>query len=158
SIILLVMICLHDPLCFTSGILGVMLPSRWIKFSLISLPIFLELTFLGFVEAEENPEISEAYAVAAVPYFVFFKGADPSSLANKVGEIAGSTTSSEPASPASLGLAAGPTILETVKENAKATAKDRAQPLSTTTDALKTRPFGKAHQLSPCHVVHERYT
>ncbi|CAH2071668.1 unnamed protein product [Thlaspi arvense] len=101
------------------------------------------------VEAEENPEISEAYAVAAVPYFVFFKdgktvdtleGADPSSLANKVGKIAGSTTSSEPAAPASLGLAAGPTILETVKENAKATAKDRAQPVtSTTTDALKTR-------------------
>ena len=25
------------------------------------------------VEAEEQPEISEAYSVAAVPYFVFFK-------------------------------------------------------------------------------------
>uniref|UniRef100_A0A1J3CRA9 Monothiol glutaredoxin-S17 n=1 Tax=Noccaea caerulescens TaxID=107243 RepID=A0A1J3CRA9_NOCCA len=100
------------------------------------------------VEAEEHPEISEAYSVAAVPYFVFFKdgkavdtleGADPSSLANKVGKVAGSSTSAEPAAPASLGLAAGPTILETVKENAKATAQDRAQPVSTTTDALKTR-------------------
>jgi Grx4 family monothiol glutaredoxin len=101
------------------------------------------------VEAEEHPEISEAYSVAAVPYFVFFKdgkavdtleGADPSSLANKVSKVAGSSTSAEPAAPASLGLAAGPTILETVKENAKATAQDRAQPVSTTTaDALKTR-------------------
>ncbi|CAF2125407.1 unnamed protein product [Brassica napus] len=103
------------------------------------------------VEAEEHPEISEAYSVSAVPYFVFFKdgkavdtleGADPSSLANKVGRVAGSSTSAEPAAPASLGLAAGPTILETVKENAKATSKDRAQPLSTTTtttEALNTR-------------------
>ena len=57
------------------------------------------------------------------------EGADPSSLANKVGKIAGSSTSSEPAS---LGLAARPTILETVKENAKATVKDRAQPAPTT--------------------------
>ncbi|KAG2249339.1 hypothetical protein Bca52824_088967 [Brassica carinata] len=102
------------------------------------------------VEAEEHPEISEAYSVSAVPYFVFFKdgkavdtleGADPSSLANKVGKVAGSSTSNEPAAPASLGLAAGPTILETVKENAKATSKDRSQPVSTSTtkEALNTR-------------------
>ncbi|CAH8337593.1 unnamed protein product [Eruca vesicaria subsp. sativa] len=100
------------------------------------------------VEAEEHPEISEAYSVSAVPYFVFFKdgkvvdtleGADPSSLANKVGKVAGSSTSNEPAAPASLGLAAGPTILETVKENAKANSKDRAQPVSTTKEALNTR-------------------
>ncbi|CAN8308479.1 unnamed protein product [Cochlearia groenlandica] len=101
------------------------------------------------VQAEEHPEISEAYSVSSVPYFVFFKdgeavdtleGADPSSLANKVSKIAGSSTSAEPAAPASLGLAAGPMILETVKENAKATAKDRAQPVSTTAaDSLKTR-------------------
>ncbi|CAN8246240.1 unnamed protein product [Cochlearia groenlandica] len=100
------------------------------------------------VEAEEHPEISDAYSVSAVPYFVFFKdgktvdtleGADPSSLANKVGKIAGSSTSSEPAAPASLGLAAGPTILETVKENAKATAQDQTQPPVTTKDALNTR-------------------
>ncbi|KAJ0250206.1 Monothiol glutaredoxin-S17 [Hirschfeldia incana] len=102
------------------------------------------------VEAEEHPEISEAYSVSAVPYFVFFKdgkvvdtleGADPSSLANKVSKVAGSSTSNEPAAPASLGLAAGPTILETVKENAKATSKDRAQPLSspTTPETLNTR-------------------
>ncbi|KAF8092999.1 hypothetical protein N665_0393s0002 [Sinapis alba] len=110
------------------------------------------------VEAEEHPEISEAYSVSAVPYFVFFKdgkavdtleGADPSSLANKVGKVAGSSTSNEPAAPASLGLAAGPTILETVKENAKATSKDRAQPLSTTTEALNTR----LEKLTKSHTV-----
>ncbi|KAH6792917.1 thioredoxin family protein [Perilla frutescens var. hirtella] len=80
------------------------------------------------VEAEEQPEISEAYSVSAVPYFVFFKdgkaldtleGADPSSLANKVAKVAGSIRPGEPAAPASLGMAAGPTILETVQELAK---------------------------------------
>ncbi|CAI0468649.1 unnamed protein product [Linum tenue] len=80
------------------------------------------------VEAEEQPEISEAYSVSAVPYFVFLKdgktldkleGADPSSLANKVAKIAGSVNPSHPAAPASLGMAAGPTVLETVQELAK---------------------------------------
>ncbi|CAL5408791.1 unnamed protein product [Camellia sinensis] len=85
------------------------------------------------VEAEEQPEISEAYSVSAVPYFVFLKvtekdivfcldgetvdtleDADPSSLANKVAKIAGSIAHGEPAAPASLGMAAGPTILEIV--------------------------------------------
>ncbi|KNA11297.1 hypothetical protein SOVF_136490 [Spinacia oleracea] len=56
------------------------------------------------VEAEEQPEISEAFSVSAVPYFVFFKdgkavdtleGADPSSLANKVAKVAGSTGRSD---------------------------------------------------------------
>ncbi|KAL5538443.1 hypothetical protein UlMin_042751 [Ulmus minor] len=80
------------------------------------------------VEAEEQPEVSEAYSVSAVPFFVFAKdgktvdsleGADPSSLANKVAKVAGSINPGEPAAPASLGLAAAPTILETVKEFAK---------------------------------------
>ncbi|EEF43264.1 monothiol glutaredoxin-S17 [Ricinus communis] len=80
------------------------------------------------VEAEEQPEISEEFSVSAVPFFVFFKdgkkvdsleGADPSSLANKVAKAAGSVKSGEPAAPASLGMAAGPSILETVKELAK---------------------------------------
>ncbi|CDO99552.1 unnamed protein product [Coffea canephora] len=84
------------------------------------------------VEAEEQPEISEAYSVAAVPYFVFFKdgksvdtleGADPSALANKVAKVAGSVTADEPAAPASLGMAAGPAILETVKDFAKDNSK-----------------------------------
>ncbi|XP_010529416.1 PREDICTED: monothiol glutaredoxin-S17-like [Tarenaya hassleriana] len=101
------------------------------------------------VEAEEYPDISEAYSVSAVPFFVFFKdgknvdrleGADPSSLANKVAKVAGSITSAEPAAPASLGLAAGPTVLETVKEIAKdpgsLKAEDRAKP-GGLTDAIK---------------------
>ncbi|XP_059659187.1 monothiol glutaredoxin-S17 [Cornus florida] len=80
------------------------------------------------VEAEEQPEISEAYSVSAVPYFVFLKdgktadtleGADPSSLAHKVAEVAGPINPGEPAAPASLGMAAGPTILETIKEFSK---------------------------------------
>ncbi|KAJ9168863.1 hypothetical protein P3X46_020346 [Hevea brasiliensis] len=80
------------------------------------------------VEAEELPEISEEYSVSAVPFFVFFKngkkvdvleGADPSSLANKIAKVAGSVNPGEPAAPASLGMAAGPSVLETVKELAK---------------------------------------
>ncbi|KAK7252161.1 hypothetical protein RIF29_35921 [Crotalaria pallida] len=80
------------------------------------------------VEAEEQPEISEAYSVSAVPFFAFIKdgktfdtleGADPSSLANKVAKVAGSINPGQAASPASLGLAAGPSVLETVQELAK---------------------------------------
>ncbi|KAL6546614.1 Monothiol glutaredoxin-S17 [Orobanche minor] len=80
------------------------------------------------VEAEEQPDISEAYSVSAVPYFVFIKdgkivdtleGADPSSLANKVAKVAESIRPGEPAAPASLGMAAGPTVLEAVQEFAK---------------------------------------
>lgn len=80
------------------------------------------------VEAEELPEISESYSVSAVPYFVFFKdgklfdtleGANPSSLANKVLNVAGASNITEIAAPASLGMAAGPAVLETVKELAK---------------------------------------
>ncbi|KDP20960.1 hypothetical protein JCGZ_21431 [Jatropha curcas] len=80
------------------------------------------------VEAEEQPEISEEYSVSAVPFFVFLKdgkkvdtleGADPSSLANKVSKVAESVNPGEPAAPASLGMAAGSSILETVKELAK---------------------------------------
>ncbi|KAL5772444.1 hypothetical protein ACOSP7_012043 [Xanthoceras sorbifolium] len=102
------------------------------------------------VEAEEQPEVSEAYSVSAVPFFVFFKdgktvdtleGADPSSLANKVAKIAGSVNPGDPAAPASLGMAAGPTVLETVKElateNGSSKADKQVQPgLS---DALKKR-------------------
>lgn len=47
------------------------------------------------------------------------EGADPSSLANKVAKIAGSITPGDPAAPASLGMAAGPTVLETVQELAR---------------------------------------
>lgn len=45
--------------------------------------------------------------------------ADPSSLANKVASIAGYTNSAGPAAPASLGMAAGPTVIEKVQEMSK---------------------------------------
>ncbi|KAI4342979.1 hypothetical protein MLD38_027535 [Melastoma candidum] len=97
------------------------------------------------VEAEEQPEISEAHSVSAVPFFVFFKdgkvvdkleGADPSSLANKVAKVAGSINPGAPAAPASLGLAAGPTVLETVKELAKG-------------NGSASSPVGQKGQLAP---------
>ncbi|KAI9096038.1 hypothetical protein K1719_026185 [Acacia pycnantha] len=102
------------------------------------------------VEAEEQPEISEAYSVSAVPFFVFCKdgktfdtleGADPSSLANKVAKVAGSINPGDAASPASLGLAAGPTILEAVKEMAKenGSPKETSQVQPGLSDALKKR-------------------
>ncbi|KAH7669428.1 Peptide-N(4)-(N-acetyl-beta-glucosaminyl)asparagine amidase protein [Dioscorea alata] len=88
---------------------------------------FPHVVFLR-VEAEEQPEISEAYSVSAVPYFVFCKdgktvdtleGANPSSLANKVAKVAGSSDQVESAAPASIGMAAGPAVLESVKDLAK---------------------------------------
>ncbi|CAA3025841.1 monothiol glutaredoxin-S17 [Olea europaea subsp. europaea] len=102
------------------------------------------------VEAEEQPEISEAYSVSAVPYFVFFKdgtavdtleGADPTSLANKVAKVAGSISPGEPAAPASLGMAAGPTVLETVQEFGKKNGSARLGSLSPSGagDRLKER-------------------
>ncbi|XP_044496607.1 monothiol glutaredoxin-S17-like [Mangifera indica] len=102
------------------------------------------------VEAEEQPEISEAYSVSAVPYFVFFKdgksvdkleGADPSSLANKVAKVAGSVNPGEPAAPASLGMAAGATVLEAVKELAQENGSSQLnnQVQLGLSDALKKR-------------------
>lgn len=102
------------------------------------------------VEAEEQPVISEAYSVSAVPYFVFFKdgktvdtmeGADPSSLANKVAKVAGSINPGEAAAPASLGMAAGPTVLEIVKEFAKENGASQveSQLPSGLSDTLKIR-------------------
>nr|GMC78846.1 monothiol glutaredoxin-S17 [Ipomoea batatas] len=102
------------------------------------------------VEAEEQPEISEAYSVSAVPYFVFFKdgktvdtleGADPSTLANKVSKISGQITPGEPAAPASLGMAAGPTIIETVQNLVKNNGASQVESLAPSglSDGLKTR-------------------
>ncbi|XP_043702687.1 monothiol glutaredoxin-S17 [Telopea speciosissima] len=103
------------------------------------------------VDAEEQPEISEAYSVSAVPYFVFFKegksidtleGANPSSLANKVAKVAGSTNVGEvAAAPASLGMVAGPAVLETVKVFAKENGSSQKESSSTSglSDTLKKR-------------------
>ncbi|CAL4942641.1 unnamed protein product [Urochloa decumbens] len=88
------------------------------------------------VEAEEQPEISEAYGVSAVPYFVFCKegktvdtleGANPASLANKVAKIAGPASVAESAVPASLGVAAGPAVLEKVQELAQRNGSSAAE-------------------------------
>lgn len=112
------------------------------------------------VEAEEQPEISEAYSVCAVPFFAFSKdgktvdtleGADPSSLANKVAKVAGSVNPGDSAVPASLGLAAGPTVLETVKEFAKENGSSNVekQEQSGLSDMLK----GQLQQLINSHPV-----
>ncbi|KAJ0598527.1 putative peptide-N(4)-(N-acetyl-beta-glucosaminyl)asparagine amidase [Helianthus annuus] len=104
------------------------------------------------VEAEEQPEISEAYSVSAVPYFVFLKngktvdtleGAHPSELANKVSKIVGSIHAGEPAAPASLGMAAGPSVLEAIQDLAKIdnSPRGKTQPPAPAgiSDSLKTR-------------------
>lgn len=109
------------------------------------------------VEAEEQPEISELYSVSAVPYFVFFKdgkavdtleGADPSSLANKVAKIAGSITPGDPAAPASLGMAAGPTVLETVQE----LARENGAP-QVSSSGLDDRLTKRLQQLAASHPI-----
>ncbi|XP_077241762.1 thioredoxin family protein [Tasmannia lanceolata] len=101
------------------------------------------------VEAEEQPEISADYSISAVPYFVFCKdgktvdtleGANPSSLANKVAKIAGSTDLAESAAPASLGMAAGPAVLEAVKDFAKENGSSKKEdPTSGISNSLKKR-------------------
>lgn len=67
------------------------------------------------------------------------QGADPSTLANKVAKVAGSIYPGEAAAPASLGMAAGPTILETVREFAKENGASQidSQLPSGLTDSLK---------------------
>ncbi|KAL6562133.1 Monothiol glutaredoxin-S17 [Orobanche gracilis] len=106
------------------------------------------------VEAEEQPDISEAYSVSAVPYFVFIKdgkivdtleGADPSSLANKVAEVSESIRPGEPAAPASLGMAAGPTVLEAVQEFSKVNGASHIG--SQTTPIIADKVKNRLHQL-----------
>ena len=48
-------------------------------------------------------------------------------MANKVAKVAGSISPGEPAAPASLGLAAGPAVLETVQEFAKENGSSNAE-------------------------------
>lgn len=73
--------------------------------------------------------------------FDTLEGADPSSLANKVAKVAGSINPGDAASPASLGLAAGPTVLETIKEMAKenGSSKGNSQVQQGLSDALRRR-------------------
>lgn len=74
------------------------------------------------VEAEKHPDISGAYEVGVVPYFVFFKdglvvdkleGANPPELAHKLSKLATDVTKAEPASQ---GLAGGTAVLEVLKK------------------------------------------
>ncbi|CAD6205486.1 unnamed protein product [Miscanthus lutarioriparius] len=99
------------------------------------------------VEAEEQPEISEAHGVSAVPYFVFYKegktvdtleGANPASLANKVAKVAGPASVAESAVPASLGVAAGPAVLEKIQKIAQQNGSSAAESTNSgsTEDAL----------------------
>lgn len=69
------------------------------------------------------------------------EGADPSSLANKVAKVAGSINPGEAASPASLGMAAGSAVLETVKELAKEndSSKEKSQVQPGLSSPLKKR-------------------
>ncbi|PWZ20719.1 Monothiol glutaredoxin-S11 [Zea mays] len=102
------------------------------------------------VEAEEQPEISEAYGVTAVPYFVFCKegkivdtleGVNPASLANKVAKVAGPASVAESAVPASLGVAAGPAVLENIQKMAQQNGSSAAESTNSgsTQDALNKR-------------------
>ncbi|TVU32137.1 hypothetical protein EJB05_23856, partial [Eragrostis curvula] len=112
------------------------------------------------VEAEEQPEISEAYGVSAVPYFVFCKegktvdtleGANPASLANKVAKVAGPASVAESAVPASLGVAAGPAVLEKVQEMAQRNGSSAAE--STHTGSVEDALNKRLEQLVNSHPV-----
>lgn len=90
------------------------------------------------VESEKEPEISETFQVAAVPFFVFIKdgrvvdkleGANPAELANKVARLAGPSSLYKAAAPASLGMAAGPAVLEAVQDLAKGDGATEIDPL-----------------------------
>ncbi|XP_074582151.1 monothiol glutaredoxin-S11-like [Curcuma longa] len=101
------------------------------------------------VEAEEHPDISETYAISAVPYFVFCKdgksidtleGANPTVLANKVAKLVGPASSVESASPASLGIAAGPAVLEVVRDMATQSVSSKSEEMnSDLSDELRKR-------------------
>ncbi|WOL10136.1 monothiol glutaredoxin-S11 [Canna indica] len=99
------------------------------------------------VEAEEQPEISEEYAVSAVPCFVFCKdgkkvdtleGADPPSLANKVAKVAGSDSLVKSSSPANIEVATAP--IETVKKPSEENGSSHNDSTSSDlNDALRMR-------------------
>ncbi|XP_065019225.1 monothiol glutaredoxin-S11-like [Musa acuminata AAA Group] len=99
------------------------------------------------VEAEEQPEISEAYAVSAVPYFVFCKdgrtidtleGADPSSLANKVAKVVSDSFAGSASPATSLEMADAPT--ETIKKLPEENGSSHNEsPSSDLSDVLRMR-------------------
>ncbi|KAG0627662.1 hypothetical protein M758_2G218900 [Ceratodon purpureus] len=101
-------------------------PSRAMEPVLAQLAVDAPQAHFFRVEAEEQSEISDAYDVGAVPYFLFLKdgmvvdklqGANAPELANKVAKWAGPNTSVKEASPASVGFAAGSNVIEAVKKD-----------------------------------------
>jgi len=110
------------------------------------------------VEAEEQPEISEAYDVAAVPFFLILKdsvvvdklqGANAPELANKVAKWAGSNTTTREAAPASVGLASGANVIEAVKNDLTAHATHQHTPPGKTAahNSLAEVEKGELHKL-----------
>lgn len=79
------------------------------------------------------------------------EGADPSSLANKVAKVAGSIRPGDSAAPASLGMAAGPTILETVQELAK--ENGASQHSSQVSPSMGENMKKRLHQLVNSHPI-----
>ncbi|KAF6142032.1 hypothetical protein GIB67_038000 [Kingdonia uniflora] len=78
------------------------------------------------------------------------EGANPSSLANKIAKVAGSDSPGISAAPASLGMAAGPMVLETVREFVKENSSHAEnQSQSGVTDPLEKQ----LHQLLNSHPV-----
>ncbi|KAJ4812028.1 Monothiol glutaredoxin-S17 protein [Rhynchospora pubera] len=112
------------------------------------------------VDFEGKHEISEAYKVSKVPYFLFYKDgkivetlrdANPSSLANKIASLAGPTNLAGPAAPASLGMAAGATVIEKVQEMSKepGSSSDHQNP----TPGLSSDLAGRVKQLIDSHRI-----
>lgn len=68
------------------------------------------------------------------------EGANPTVLANKVAKLVGPASSVETASPASLGIAAGPTVLEVVRDMATQSVSSKSEEMnSDLSDELRKR-------------------
>nr|XP_043619501.1 monothiol glutaredoxin-S17 [Erigeron canadensis] len=114
------------------------------------------------VEAEEQPEISEAHSVSAVPFFAFYKngkkvdtleGAYPSELANKAAKVAGSIHAGDPAEPASLGMAAGPSVLEAIQNFAKVDNSPSGNTLSPPPGGVSDGMKNRLEKLTRAHPI-----
>ncbi|RVW78184.1 Monothiol glutaredoxin-S17 [Vitis vinifera] len=106
-------------------------------------PVFFLICISG---SETSKHMDQVFSHLSTdfPHAIFFRveaeeqpGADPSSLANKIVKIVWSINPWEAAAPASLGMAAGPTVLETVKEwkvNCHQSSKDFGQQIVVVVD------------------------
>ena len=120
---------------FNNSLLALGLITSAISLTPSSSPCFLllkfpsDICFFSFFQLQDGKSVDT------------MEGADPSTLANKVAKVAGSINPGEAAAPASLGMAAGPTILETVRELSKENGASQveSQLPSGLTDTLKMR-------------------